>query len=234
MTAVIFDCDGTLVDSEPLARMAWEQALTPHGYARGAEVSGIDAAEGMIQIARRLVPAADLRVGAMERLPWDEDTFDVVAGFNAFQFAANMIVALREAKRVARPGGKVAICNWGRSQDRELSAVLGPLRELQPPPPPAPPQPDPPPIAEPGALEELARDVGLDPGHTGDVDVPYRTPDYAKLERALLAGAGFRSTIEHSGEEAVKRTIIDAAAPFRQPDGSYLFRNKFTYVIANA
>jgi HAD superfamily hydrolase (TIGR01509 family) len=32
MTAVIFDCDGTLVDSEPLARSAWEQALLPYGY----------------------------------------------------------------------------------------------------------------------------------------------------------------------------------------------------------
>jgi ubiquinone/menaquinone biosynthesis C-methylase UbiE len=70
--------------------------------ARGALVSGIDAAEGMIEIARRLAPGADLRVGAMERLPWDEDTFDVVAWFNAFQFAADMVVALREAKRVAR------------------------------------------------------------------------------------------------------------------------------------
>jgi HAD superfamily hydrolase (TIGR01509 family) len=33
MTAVIFDCDGTLVDSEPLARTAWERALMPYGYA---------------------------------------------------------------------------------------------------------------------------------------------------------------------------------------------------------
>jgi len=33
MTAVIFDCDGTLVDSEPLARTAWERALARHGYA---------------------------------------------------------------------------------------------------------------------------------------------------------------------------------------------------------
>jgi HAD superfamily hydrolase (TIGR01509 family) len=32
MTAVIFDCDGTLVDSEPLARAAWERALSPYGY----------------------------------------------------------------------------------------------------------------------------------------------------------------------------------------------------------
>jgi HAD superfamily hydrolase (TIGR01509 family) len=30
--AVIFDCDGTLVDSEPLARIAWERSLAPYGY----------------------------------------------------------------------------------------------------------------------------------------------------------------------------------------------------------
>ena len=30
--AVIFDCDGTLVDSEPLSRRAWERCLAPYGY----------------------------------------------------------------------------------------------------------------------------------------------------------------------------------------------------------
>jgi HAD superfamily hydrolase (TIGR01509 family) len=32
VTAVIFDCDGTLVDSEPLAERAWALALARHGY----------------------------------------------------------------------------------------------------------------------------------------------------------------------------------------------------------
>ncbi len=32
MTAVIFDCDGTLVDSEPLARRAWDEGLGRYGY----------------------------------------------------------------------------------------------------------------------------------------------------------------------------------------------------------
>jgi HAD superfamily hydrolase (TIGR01509 family) len=31
--AVIFDCDGTLVDSEPLAGSAWVRSLAPYGYA---------------------------------------------------------------------------------------------------------------------------------------------------------------------------------------------------------
>jgi HAD superfamily hydrolase (TIGR01509 family) len=40
--AVIFDCDGTLVDSEPLARLAWERTLAPYGYAIGdAEYPGL-------------------------------------------------------------------------------------------------------------------------------------------------------------------------------------------------
>ena len=30
---VIFDCDGTLVDSEPLAGEAWRRVLEPYGYA---------------------------------------------------------------------------------------------------------------------------------------------------------------------------------------------------------
>jgi HAD superfamily hydrolase (TIGR01509 family) len=32
LTAVIFDCDGTLVDSEPLARRAWERTLGERDY----------------------------------------------------------------------------------------------------------------------------------------------------------------------------------------------------------
>lgn len=33
MPGVIFDCDGTLVDSEPLAGEAWRRTLAPYGYA---------------------------------------------------------------------------------------------------------------------------------------------------------------------------------------------------------
>jgi len=45
---------------------------------------------------------ADLRVGAAERLPLGEDSFDVVTGCNAFQFAA--VTALRPEPRVRGTG----------------------------------------------------------------------------------------------------------------------------------
>lgn len=54
---------------------------------RGAQVYGIDAAEAMIAVAATLAPGADLRVGTLESLPWPDAAFDVVTGFNAFQFA---------------------------------------------------------------------------------------------------------------------------------------------------
>ena len=64
MTAVIFDCDGTLVDSEPLARTAWERALAPYGYAVTDEdiegAVGLPYARVHAHFAARVdLPAAD-------------------------------------------------------------------------------------------------------------------------------------------------------------------------------
>ena len=68
------------------------------------DLAGIDAAAAFIAIARERVPHADLRVGEMERLPWPDGHFDAVIGVNSFQYAASPVGALREARRVTRPG----------------------------------------------------------------------------------------------------------------------------------
>jgi ubiquinone/menaquinone biosynthesis C-methylase UbiE len=65
---------------------------------RGASVAGIDATEPFIELARERVPDADLLVGEMEELPYPDEFFDVVTGFNAFQFAADPANALRERR----------------------------------------------------------------------------------------------------------------------------------------
>ena len=75
---------------------------------RGMRVAGIDATGPLIEIARERVPDGDFRVGDMEELPWEDDSFDVVTGFNSFFIAADMVHALSEARRVARPGASVA------------------------------------------------------------------------------------------------------------------------------
>ena len=70
---------------------------------RGAGVAGLDASEALLELARERVPDADIRVGDMQFLPFDDDSFDLVTGFNSFFFAADMVAALREAGRVAKP-----------------------------------------------------------------------------------------------------------------------------------
>ena len=51
---------------------------------RGARIAGIDATGPLVEIARERVPDGDFRVGDMEDLPWDDESFDVVTGFNSF------------------------------------------------------------------------------------------------------------------------------------------------------
>jgi SAM-dependent methyltransferase len=193
--------------------------------ARGAEAAGVDAAEGMIEIARRRAPAADLRVGPMEQLPWEDDRFDVVTAINALQFAADFVDALAEAARVTRPGGSVAVSNWGPMQDRQLFAVMRALRDG-----PSAAGSD---ISEPGGLERLAGRAGLEPRESGDIEVPYEAPDQDSLVRAFLNDALF-GALQRLGEDEVRRLILEAAEPFRRPDGSYRFENRFCYVIARA
>ena len=60
------------------------------------------------------MPEADLSVGDMQFLPSRTTRFDVVAGFNSFFFAADMVAALREAGRVGRSrAAPVVIQVWG-------------------------------------------------------------------------------------------------------------------------
>ncbi|HWM10001.1 MAG TPA: class I SAM-dependent methyltransferase [Solirubrobacteraceae bacterium] len=190
---------------------------------RGAAASGIDAAEGMIEHARLRLPDADLRVGPMEALPWADESFDVVCGFNSFQFAADVAGALREAGRVTRPGGLVSICNW--ASFRELFELFDVLREELAPDDDAS-DPGRPRVGEPGVVERLAAEAGLEPGAPREVDVPYEAPDQDTLVRAVMMEAA------GAPEDAVRAIVDRAGERFRRPDGSYRFENRFRYVIA--
>ena len=83
--------------------------------ARGARTFGLDASEALLEVAREPLPDADPRVGDMEALPYEDDTFDLVTGFNAFFFANDIAAAVREAGRVAKPGAAIVIQRRGRT-----------------------------------------------------------------------------------------------------------------------
>jgi SAM-dependent methyltransferase len=199
---------------------------------RGAELHGIDASEALLDIARRRVPAADLRVADMEALPFPDDTFDLVAGFNTFFFANDMVAALREAGRVARPGAPVVIQVYGRHERCELEAMKSIMRPFLPPrPADAPADPD---LSAPGALEEIASRAGLTPGRAIDTTWAYRYPDADTLGRAMLAPAGLALLVGPEREAEVQGLIVAGLSPCRQADGSYRIANEFRILIAYA
>lgn len=198
---------------------------------RGAEVTGIDASSALLELAAERVPGADLHAGEMEDLPFSDDSFDLVAGFNAFFFAENMTAALREAGRVARPGGTVLIQVWGDPERCAIEAMKAVVRPFMPGPPPGRPQtfdlwPE-------GVLEEIASEAGLRPREAFGVEWAYEYPDEAALVPAMLAPAGVAELVGDRIEE-VAGEIVAALAPYRLADGSYRLSNEFRFLLTTA
>ncbi|TAK44485.1 MAG: class I SAM-dependent methyltransferase [Betaproteobacteria bacterium] len=198
---------------------------------RGANVSGLDAAETLVAIARERLPGARIAVGEMEALPFADAAFDVVTGFNAFQFAADIRRALGEARRVCRRGGTVAMLVWGPKDECDLArATLPAVFALLPPASAA--APAAPPLSQPGVIEAHLEAAGLRPTASGDVECHFTYPDTATAWRAISSAGAVVRAIRHAGEPAVRNAVIDTLGPFTLPNGSVLQRNRFHWVMA--
>jgi len=197
---------------------------------KGASVYGIDAAEPMIVIARTRVPDGDFRVGDLEDLPYPDAQFDLVTGFNAFQYAGNPVRALAEARRVSKPDAHIVIVTWGPPENMPAASLVKALGPLLPPPPPGAPGPFA--LSDETALRALASQAGLTPLEILDVDCPFA---YRNLD-AALAGLGSSGVAErarnHSGQDAVDDAHKKVLASFRRPDGSYHIGAVFRCLIA--
>ena len=198
---------------------------------RGAEVAGIDAAAALIAIAKARTPSGDFRNGEMEELPFDDASADLVTGFNSFQFASDPANALRQAQRVAKPTGMIAMAVWGQARDCQAEPVVKALGSLLPPPPPGAPGPFA--LSELGVLEDMLSRAGLKPQYSADVDTPFVFADADIACRAFMAAGPGVVAIRRHGADKVREALMPALAPFRQADGSYRLENKFKFVLAN-
>lgn len=199
-------------------------------HKRGATVAGIDAAEGLLAVARERVPDGDLRHGDLEELPFADGTFDAVTAFNSVQYASDPAAALREIKRVAKRGAGVAIATWGTADQCEMRVVLAAIGSLLPPPPPG--SGGPFALAAPGALEELVEAAGLTAERSIDVPTPYIYPDLETATRGQLSSGPARMAINTAGLAKSASAIRDALATGLQPDGSVRLDNVFKVVVA--
>ena len=201
-------------------------------HRRGATVSGLDAAEGLLAFARTRLPGADLRHGDLEDLPYDDGSFDAVTAFNSVQFASDPVAALREIKRVASPGSPVAVATWGRVEQCEMRFVLGAIGSLLPPPPPGAGGPFA--LAAPGALEALVESAGLTAEQAIDVPTPFIYADLGTAVRGVLASGVGRRAIDIAGQEAATSVAAGALRTATLADGSIHLDNVFKVVVARA
>jgi len=197
---------------------------------RGSVVSGFDATPAFIDFAKSRVPHGDFAVGDMESLPYREATFDVVTGFNSFQYAATPVNALREARRVAARDALFVVAVWGRPGDCDAAAYLAALGKLLPPPPPGAPGPFA--LSDDAALRQLVSAAGMTPIEVNDIDCPWFYKDEETALRGLMSAGPAVKATQTSGEDSVREAVLTSMAPFLSKSGEYRLKNKFLYVVA--
>ncbi|MEZ5815990.1 MAG: methyltransferase domain-containing protein [Hyphomicrobiaceae bacterium] len=170
-------------------------ALSVELARRGAEVTGVDASERMIEAARERAREAGvpltLHLGPAEDLPFGPEQFDLVVAQTILCFVADGSPAFGEIARVLKPGGRLVIGELGRwstwAAERRVRAWLGsPLWKRGH-------------FRTPGELQRLAMTAGLVPGRVrGAVYYPrigrlarWMSPIDDTLGRLTKVGAAF-------------------------------------------
>lgn len=195
----------------------------------GATVHGIDAAPGLLSISKKRLPNATLLIEDLEDIPFGDETFDCVTGFNSFQYAGNFENAVTEAKRVLKKEGKLVIGIWGKEAACEAGNVLKAVGSLLPPPPPGTPGPFA--LSETGKMEAVCNSVGLKIIEKQTVYCPWQFIGNNELEAAFMSTAPCVKAALKVGEKIVRETITKSAQPFRLADEIYFMRNEFSYYI---
>ena len=121
-----------LVDARPGMRVV-DLACGPGTLSRrlaamvspGGEVVGVDLAPGMIALARAMaISGARFELMDIEHLTFDDESFDAAVCGHGLQFVPDLVAALREARRVLRPNGRLAASVPLSSRDERVWALL--------------------------------------------------------------------------------------------------------------
>lgn len=194
----------------------------------GARVAGIDAGAGLLDIAARRAPSAELVHGTMFDLPWSDDAFDVVLAFNGIWGGCDEAVA--EMGRVCRPGGRIGVTFWGASDRLDLLGYFVTVGQAGPG------------VTEeiislaainaPGEAERVLTEAGFTGVERGTSDAILELIDDDHAWRVLRSPGLVVPSLAHTGEESLRELVLEAIAPFRAADGSYRLRNELTRVTA--
>jgi len=198
---------------------------------RGALVSAVDASEGLIQFARSRAPEVDFRVGDIESLPYEDNSFDVVFAANSIQYAGDRVKALREFRRVCRPGGRIVSGLFGSPDKVAFRTIFAAVRDVLPEPPAG---GGPYELSMPGKLESLFEKAGLKLLTSGEVNCPFHYPDFETFWRAQNSAGPFQRAVQIAGKKKLRLVLLRAVELYRNGNGTILIQpNLYKYVVAD-
>ncbi len=174
---------------------------------RGATCAGIDASQRLIAVAQDRSPNADIRVGDMFALPWEDETFDVVTSFRGIW--GTTPEALDEARRVLKPGGRLGITVWGHIKASPGAWALFPFllaseTKVEN-------QASMVSLGRPGVGEALLQEKGFEDVARNDISSVWEFADPATYARALATTGPAFEAIQSVGEEEFLRVAEDTA-----------------------
>ncbi len=203
--------------------------------AAGAAVIGVDASQGMVDYANKTFDGIDFQVGGLEQLAFDDNEFDVVFAANSVQYAADLETALRELKRVCKPGGSIVAGLFGPPESVSYKPVLDALGQFMPKPPPGGKPGGPFRLSAPGTLEGSFASAGIKVSGTGEVNCPFEYESWDQFWRGTRAAGPTQMAIGLAGLGAVEEATRGAVEPLTAEDGSITFdTNTFIYVVGHA
>lgn len=196
--------------------------------ATGARVISTDLSPVMVEAARRRgAPGVELRVMDMQAIDLPDASVDAVVSRFGYMLVPDPALALRETRRVLKPGGRLAFATWAPAKRNPWATAYGPVlveRGLMEPPKPG--EPGQFSLGEPQRIEELVRGAGFDELSVAEVPVEFRASGWADYRRVVSAlAASMRVVLEQLDDET--RAEVDEAAkarlePFRSGEGYVL------------
>jgi demethylmenaquinone methyltransferase/2-methoxy-6-polyprenyl-1,4-benzoquinol methylase len=83
-------------------------------HSAGAQTVSCDFSLGMLQVGKRRLPHLSFVAGDATRLPFRDDSFDAVTISFGLRNVQDTDGGLREMLRVAKPGGRLVVCEFSR------------------------------------------------------------------------------------------------------------------------
>lgn len=195
----------------------------------GAEVYGIDVAEGLLSFAIERVPEGNFQIADIENLPYADNTFDVIIAANSLQYSENRIGALHELKRVCKPDGQIIAGLFGSPEKVEYRVIFQALRDAMPEPPKGGGGPFELSMAD--KLEQLFDEAGLTNSKTDEVNCPFEYDDFETFWYGNASAGPIQGMLQTISEEKLKSAMRAAVSDFVLDDGRILIPNNiFKYV----